>query len=155
MNKRQMTGVEGEAVGGFVGVSVEGVAADDVSVGFELYADLMLAAGVEFAAEVGDFPHRVALENLVAEDGKFSVAHVFGDVDLAGFGVFEEEVFEFRLGFFGDAVDNGVVAAGDGVFEKLFLEGTEGIPRAGEDQKAGGVAVEAVDEVDLVLLFCF
>jgi predicted ABC-type ATPase len=150
VDEGEVAGVEGEAVGRFVGVAVHGVAEDGVAVGFELDADLVLAAGVELAAEVGDFLLGVGLHHEVAEDGEFALADVFGDVHFAGVGVFEEEIFELGFVFFGDAVDDDIVAAGDGVLEELFLEGAEGIPGAGEDEEAGGVAVEAVDEVDLV-----
>ena len=150
VDEGEVGGVEGEAVGGFVGGAVEGVGEDGVGVGFELYANLVFSAGVEFAAEVGDFLFGVDVHGGVGEDGEFALADVLGDVDLAGEGVFEQQVFEFSFGFSGDAVDDGVVAAGDGVLEELFLEGAEGVPGSGEDEEAGGVTVEAVDEVDLV-----
>ncbi len=110
----------------------------------------MFAAGVEFAAEVGDFLFRIDVHGGVGKDCELAPPDVLRDVDLAGDRVFKQQVFEFGFGFFGDAVDDGVVAAGDGVLEELFLEGAEGVPGAGEDEEAGGVAVEAVNEVDLV-----
>jgi hypothetical protein len=150
VDESEVAGVEGEAVGGFVGVAVHGVAEDGVAVGFELDADLVLAAGVEFAAEMGDFLFGVGLHHEVAEDGEFALADVLGDVHFAGVGIFEEEVFELGFVLFGDAVHDDVVAAGDGMLEELLFERAEGVPGAGEDEEAGGVAVEAVDEMDLV-----
>jgi len=139
-----------------VGGAVEIVGADGVADGVELDADLVFAAGVEGAAEVGEFAGFIDGDGLVIEFGDLAGFHVGGDFDIFGDFIFEEEVFEGGGGFLGDAVDDDVVLAGDGVVEELFFEGGEGVDIAGEDEESGGVAVEAVDEVELgFLVFAF
>ncbi len=145
-----MTRMQSQPVGRFVRDSIKRIPKHRMPVGFQLHPNLMFAPRVQLAAEVSDFLFGLDVHRGVGKDCELAPPDVLRDVDLAGDRVFKQQVFEFGFGFFGDAVDDGVVAAGDGVLEELLFEGAEGVPGAGEDEEAGGIAVEAVDEVDLV-----
>ena len=139
----------GAELGGF---AIEEIAADGVADGVELDADLVFAARLQGALHVREFAAAAACDEFVVEDGDLAFAEVFGGGNGPGHGVFEEEIFEACFRFFGNAVDDGVIAARDGVIKKLFFEGGDSIDISGEDEEAGGVFVESMDEVHLGLL---
>ncbi len=154
VDETEVGGVKGKSARGFVGVPVPGITTNDVAVGFELDADLVLTTGEEFAGEMGDFPLRIGGDGFVTEDRELSETNVLCDVDFPGL-IFKKEIFEFGFGLFGDSMDDDVITASDGVFEKLFLEGAEGIPCTCENKKPGGFAIETVDQMDLMLTVLF
>ncbi len=68
----------------------------------------------------------------------------------AGVLVLDQEMLEPGFAFFRHAIDDRVVLAIDGVLEKLVFQRMQRIARAGKNQQAGGIAVEAMDEVDVI-----
>lgn len=137
-------------------VAIGGIADDGVVDALEMDADLVGAAGDDLSFEVGGFGEGwasfdklrmtdggVVFFNLIVRKREFG----FGTVGDAGFlGSFEERSFDGA--FFGGEVafDQGEVGFFDLAVAKHVGEKSVGLIGFGDDDEAGGVFIEAMDD---------
>ncbi len=142
-------GVEHEAAGvcgGFGGFAVDDIAEEGGAFVVEVDADLMGAAGVEVAEDEGGVGGGVGGEDLVVGDGGFAAWGIDDGHFLAVDGV-SADVGEDGVGWgFGDSVGDAEVEFFHGASGELCGEGLVGGVGFGDDEAAGGVFVEAVDD---------
>jgi hypothetical protein len=144
----EFPGVEHEARGLdflFRRVAVDGVAEDGTGEAvFHVDADLMGASGEEAALDEGAV--FVDGEAFPLGDGFFAGAVVEDGHALAVDGVAADEVLLAAFVFGWDAVDDGEVGFGDATVGEGFGEAAVGAVVLGDDDAAGGVFVEAMDD---------
>ncbi len=149
--EREFPCVEHEAVreggggGGFF--AVDGVCDDGCALVVEVDADLVGAAGVEVAEDEGGAGGGVGVEDLVVGDGGFAAGWVDDGHFLAVDGVAADVGEDGVFGRGGDAAGDGEVEFFHGfALGELGDEGLVGGVGFGDDEAAGGVFVEAVDD---------
>ncbi len=144
----ELPGVEEEAWGG-VGVffSVDGVAEDGGAEVVEVDADLVGAAGVEVAEDEGGFGGGVCGADFVIGDGCFAAGRIYDGHFLAVDGVAADVGEDGSGGWVGYAIGDGEVEfLHGGAFGELGGEGLVSGIGFCDDEAAGGVFVEAVDD---------
>ena len=138
----------GEEVEFALGVAVDGVAEDWAAEGLAVDSDLVGAAGFGAEGEPGD-------AGRAAEDLPFGLGGLAFGVGLhaptgGGGDLLEGEVDEAAVGRRG-ALDDGPVEFVGAALGEERLGGVQGGAAEGDDEAAGGVGVEAVDEPGAVL----
>ncbi len=148
MVEGQLPGVEEEARGGeFVFFPVDRIAQDGGAEVVEVDADLVGAAGVEVAEDEGGFGGVIGGEGLVIGDGGFASRGIYDGHFLAVYRVTADMGEDGVFFLSGDAVGDGEVELfHGGSLGKLGGEGLVGDVGFRDDEAAGGVLVEAVDD---------
>ncbi len=155
VEEAELGGVEHDAGGleeGFVAAAVDAFSEEGVTGFGEVDADLVGATGFEAAGDEGGAAEE--LEWFDVGDGELALvgaqaAAVRGGLDGAAAAVAAVGDDAGADGLGRDvAVSECEVAAADGVEAELLGEALFGEPGAGEDEEAGGLAVEAMDDAE-------
>ncbi len=171
---KKLTGpgmVEGKSVGaetdglpGRAGLAVWvvlGVADDRASDVGELYADLVVATGVQFDLQFGDIRAGLVFAGVVAaalrHDGvvKFCKSCVFGgrgaDPGKIGAGILRDVMLQGSLRLWRASFDEGAVVFAEALVGKLTVQFPCGEGGLGKDQDPGYGLVQAVDNCKIRL----
>ena len=154
MAKNEMAGMQGQArwdAGGWwiLLVAINRVPHDRMARRVKLYANLVFAAGKQSALQMTQgYPRGGGADEAVIENG--GAATIGGARSDDSIGAFDEVAGKTTLGGARAAMDQYVILPGDGMVAELGFEMVEGLDPAGEDQQAGGVLIQAVDQINFI-----
>ena len=142
----ELPGVEHEAAGLGGGLAVDGIADERGAFVMEVDADLVGAAGVEMAEDERGEGGGVGGEDFVIGDGGLAAGRIDDGHFLAVHGVAADVGEDAVLRGLRDALGDGEVEFFHGPAGELADERLVGDVRLGDDDAAGGVLIQPVDD---------